>query len=177
MVFMNFRRLGETGIECSVVGLGTGRLASAAIGLSRSNAQKLIGVAEDCGINLIDTADSYAQGECEQIIGTALQGKRDRFILITKAGFSITVLGGGLRLMKPLAKRLLKHFRGGKNLASNIRSNVSRQNFAPDAIHKSIDASLQRLRTDYLDVFLLHSPPADVLLDEKLFELLRRLKQ
>lgn len=177
MITVNFRRMGDTGIECSVLGLGTGRLASAGGGLSRANAEKLIGVAEGCGINLIDTADSYAQGECEKIIGSALQGKRGRFIIITKAGYTFAALGGGLRLIKPLVKRALKYFQSGKNLASSIRSNVSRQNFAPEAIHNSINASLRRFRSDYIDIFLLHSPPAGVLLDETLFDLLRRVKQ
>jgi aryl-alcohol dehydrogenase-like predicted oxidoreductase len=177
MNFMNFRRMGDTGIECSVIGLGTGRLASAAGGLSRAAAGRLLGVAEDCGINLIDTADSYAQGECEKTIGAALQGKRSRFIVVTKAGYSFSTLGGGLRLLKPLAKRVLKYFKGGKKLAGNVRANVSRQDFNPVTIENSINASLQRLRTDYLDVFLLHSPPAQVLADVKLFDLLRRLKQ
>jgi aryl-alcohol dehydrogenase-like predicted oxidoreductase len=164
-------------MECSVIGLGTGRLASAAGGLSRAKASKLIGTAEDCGINLIDTADSYAQGECEKIIGAALKGKRGRFIIVTKAGYNFSAIGGGLRLIKPLAKRVFKYFKVGKTLAGNVRSNVSRQNFDPDTIRNCIDASLQRLATDYLDVFLLHSPPVHVLANEELFDLLRHLKQ
>src|SRR5580692_7208676 len=112
---MQFRRLGDSDINCSVIGLGTGRLASVSGGISRADAGRLIGVAEDCGINLIDTADSYAQGECEKIIGAALQGKRGKFILTTKAGHSFTALGGGLRVLKPMAKQVLKYFKGGKS--------------------------------------------------------------
>ena len=62
-VFMIFRPFGDTGINCSIIGLGTGRLASVSGGISRSGAGRLLGVAEDLGINLIDTADSYGQGE------------------------------------------------------------------------------------------------------------------
>ncbi|MDB6020912.1 MAG: Aldo/keto reductase [Pedosphaera sp.] len=175
--FMIFRRMGGTGIKCSIIGLGTGRLASAANGISGADAGRLLGVAEDCGINLIDTADSYAQGGSEKIIGAALQGKRSRFIITTKAGYCFSAVGGGLRLLKPLAKRVLKYFKGGKNLANIVRSNVSRQDFTPDAINRSIHGSLQRLRTDYLDFFLLHCPTLQAMSDARLFELLRQLKQ
>jgi len=174
---MIFRPLGATGINCSIIGLGTGRLASVSGGISRSGAGALLGVAEDLGINLIDTADSYAQGECEKRIGVALQGRRGKFIVTTKAGYCFSALGGGLRLIKPLAKRVLKYFKSGKNLASSVRSNVARQEFSSEAIRGCLEASLRRLQTDYVDIFLLHSPPAAVMADERLFELLRQFQK
>jgi aryl-alcohol dehydrogenase-like predicted oxidoreductase len=174
---MNFRPLGETGIKCSVVGLGTGRLASVSGGVSRKAAGELVGVAEECGINLIDTADSYGQGECEKILGQALSGKRGGFIICTKAGYSFSSLGGGLKFLKPLAKRVLKALKGGRKLAGNVRTSVSRQDFRPETIRNSVEASLRRLGTDYLDIFLLHTPPLAVMEDARLFEVLRGLKQ
>jgi aryl-alcohol dehydrogenase-like predicted oxidoreductase len=174
---MNFRRLGETGIECSVIGLGTGRLASVSGGISRNAAAELIGVAQESGINLIDTADSYGQGECEKIICRALQGRRDKFIISTKAGYGFSSLGGGLKFLKPLAKRVLKALKGGRKLAGNVRTSVSRQDFRPETIRNSVEASLRRLGTDYLDIFLLHTPPVTKMDDASLFEMLRGLKQ
>src|SRR5579872_5310093 len=146
---MKFRRVGDTDLDCSIIGLGTGRLASVSGGVSPAAAVRLLGVAEECGINLIDTADSYAQGECEKIIGRALQSDRGKFIVATKAGYCFSTLTGVVRFIKPLAKQVLKKFKGGRSLAGSVRTNVSRQDFAPGVIRSCIESSLQRLRTDY----------------------------
>lgn len=174
---MNFRRMGETGIDCSVIGLGTGRLASVSGGISRDAGERLVGVAEECGINLIDTADSYGQGMCEKIIGQALQRKRDRFVITTKAGIGFSSVGRGLSFLKPLVKPVLKALKGGRQLASNVRTSVSRHNFQPATIRNAIEGSLLRLGTDRVDIFLLHNPPVAAVEDEQLLELLRSLKQ
>jgi aryl-alcohol dehydrogenase-like predicted oxidoreductase len=83
-----------------------------------------------------------------------------------------------------MAKRVLKYFRKGKETtghirtsASNIRSSVSRQDFGVDAVRRAVERSLGRLRTDYIDIFLLHSPPVEVMADGALFEALRDLKR
>jgi aryl-alcohol dehydrogenase-like predicted oxidoreductase len=174
---MNFRRFGNTDINCSIIGLGTGRLASVSGGISRAAAARLVGTAEDYGINLIDTADSYGQGECEKLLGHALQGKRNKFIVTTKAGYTFSGLSGGLRFIKPLAKRVLKYFKGGKDLAGAVRGNVSRQDFSGGAIRSCVEASLQRLQTDYLDIFLLHTPPLPIMAEQPLWDLLRQLQR
>jgi aryl-alcohol dehydrogenase-like predicted oxidoreductase len=174
---MNFKPLGTTGINCSVVGLGTAGIASVSGGISQSAADRLIAVARDCGVNLIDTADSYAQGESEKRVGQAIHGERDKFIITTKAGFYFSPLGGGLLVLKPLVKRVLKCFKPGKSLVRSVRSFTTRQDFTPGYIRVRIEASLKRLKTDYLDIFLLHSPPPEALSDPLLFESLRAMQQ
>jgi aryl-alcohol dehydrogenase-like predicted oxidoreductase len=174
---MIFRRIGGTDLECSIIGLGTGRLASASGGISRSEAGRLLDGAAECGINWIDTADSYGQGECEKIIGAALCGQRDRFLITTKTGYCFSPLGAGLRWLKPLAKRVLKHFRNTRKLTGNVRAQVSRQDFSPLTIRRSVVASLERLQTDHVDFFLLHSPTLQAMNDSGIFETLQALKQ
>ena len=103
---MLFRPLGET--PCSVLGLGTGMLCSVSAGLSNATRQRLLETAAESGINLLDTADSYAQGDCESFRGGALRGRRDRFLITTKAGYQFAALGGLARLVKPLAKAVVQ---------------------------------------------------------------------
>ena len=109
---MNFRQLGDT--PCSVLGLGTGKLASLSTGLNDAERRRIFETAADCGINLIDTADSYAQGDCERFLGKVLRGRRERFLVATKAGFRFANLGGLARLLKPLARTLVRTLRSGR---------------------------------------------------------------
>ncbi|MEK7950837.1 aldo/keto reductase [Luteolibacter soli] len=147
----------------SKLGLGTGTLASWRGGLSAAVAGRLLDVASDSGINLIDTADSYASGECERLLGLLLRDRRGRFSIITKVGYVSADVPGPLHLLNPLFKKL-KHRLG------------ARQDFRPDSMARRLQRSLQRLKSDHVDAFLLHDPPAHVLSDGSLFHELSKLK-
>lgn len=79
---MEYRLLGRTGVRLSKLGLGTmmfgGELQTA------DESVRIIHRALDAGINFVDTADVYTDGESEDIVGRALQGRRDRVVLATK---------------------------------------------------------------------------------------------
>src|SRR5688572_10990594 len=80
---MRIRPLGRTGINVSPYCLGAmmfGKLANA----DHDDCARIIHKALDFGINFIDTADGYSQGESEEIVGKALKGRRDDVVLATK---------------------------------------------------------------------------------------------
>jgi hypothetical protein len=117
---MERRRLGGTDIVASVLGFG-----GSEIGYQRVSARtvaRLLGSALDAGLNVIDTAECYA--ESEALIGRAIGARRREFYLFTKCG----------------------HARGW-----------SRPDWRPASLFASIERSLRRLETDYLDLIQLHS--------------------
>src|SRR5579872_3387158 len=80
---MNYRTLGKTGIKVSPYCLGAmmfGGMGNA----DHDESIRIIHKALDAGINFIDTADRYSQGESEEIVGKALKGRRDNIVLATK---------------------------------------------------------------------------------------------
>ncbi len=90
---MKYRSFGSTGVEVSTQCLGTmtfGRLGSS----DPADCIPIINRALDGGINFIDTADVYSRGECEEIIGRAVQSRRDDVVLATKSYFP---MGGRLQ--------------------------------------------------------------------------------
>ena len=81
---MQYRTLGRTGVQVSTLVLGAMNFGQ--IGRTTSDeAAAIIDAALEAGINLIDTADMYSQGESEEIVGTAIAGRRDDIVLATKA--------------------------------------------------------------------------------------------
>ncbi len=87
---MQYRILGQTGLYVSALCLGTmtfgGRGIWQAIGrLAQAEADAIVGRAMDAGVNFIDTANVYSEGESERLLGVALKGKRERVIVATKA--------------------------------------------------------------------------------------------
>lgn len=151
---MQRRCLGKTGIEVSVLGLGTvkfGRNEGVNYPQSFSlpclnEMTALLDLAQSCGINLIDTAPAY--GASEEWLGKILKGKRDQWIICTKVG---------------------EEFKDG----------VSFFDFTETAIQKSITRSLSRLDTDYLDIVLVHSNGEDerLIFDYQVFSALEKMKQ
>ncbi|ADB29901.1 aldo/keto reductase [Kribbella flavida DSM 17836] len=83
---MRYRTLGATGIEVSVHCLGT--MMFGAVGNpDHADSIRIIHAALDSGVNFVDTADMYSAGESEEIVGKALQGRRDDVVLATKVHF------------------------------------------------------------------------------------------
>src|SRR5438105_3818243 len=84
---MQFRRLGESGLEVSILCLGTmmfGDRTDATV------AKAIVAHAQDAGVNFIDTADVYSNGASETIVGAAIRAERSRWILATKVGNVLT---------------------------------------------------------------------------------------
>jgi len=135
---MEFRRLGNSGLVVSVVGLGTNNLG---MKLDDAGSREVVHAALDAGITLFDTADSY--GASEERLGELLGGRRDDVVLATK-------FGGDVR------KRGLSN--GEDWGARGARRYVVR----------AVESSLRRLRTDWIDLYQLHRPDPGTPIEETL---------
>jgi aryl-alcohol dehydrogenase-like predicted oxidoreductase len=144
---MNYRTLGSTGLQVSAVGLGTMVHAGHFGPMDDNESLGAIDAALDLGINFIDTSDAYGAGYSEALLGRALRGRRDKVILATKGG---NVMVGADR---------------------------GKRNFDPSYIGRVMDESLQRLQTDYIDLYQLHNPTVDVIKSGNIWELLEKAKQ
>lgn len=130
--------LGSTGLKVSPLGLGTVKLGRNTKVKYPSPfalpddvaAANLIACAQDCGINLIDTAPAY--GSSEERLGALLKGQRDMWVIVTKVGEEFDNTTGH-----------------------------SRFDFSESHIRSSIERSLRRLRTEFLDCVLVHSDGND----------------
>lgn len=80
---MRYRSLGGTDLRVSALGLGANQLGRV---VDAAGARAIIDSAQELGVNFIDTAESYGEGASETLIGQALAGRRDRFIVATKTG-------------------------------------------------------------------------------------------
>ncbi len=158
---MQLREFGNTSLRVSELGLGCARIG----GVFQSDSKgflDLLSFAFDSGITFFDTADMYSQGESESLIGKALSKKRDRIVIATKAGYSLPSRRRWAGRVKPLLRpvvRLLKLRRD--QLPASSRGALS-QNFSPQYLQRAVEGSLRRLRTEYVDLLQLHSPPLEV---------------
>jgi aryl-alcohol dehydrogenase-like predicted oxidoreductase len=136
---MRYRPFGRTGLRVSVVGFGCWPMAGDRYGaIEDDEAVKAIHRALDRGVNCVDTAPAYGAGHSEEVVARALEGRRRDVILVTKCGVKVPPPGqpGPLR--------------------DASRANILRE----------IDASLRRLRTDWVDVLLVHWPDAATPVEE-----------
>ncbi|MFG1710000.1 aldo/keto reductase [Nonomuraea sp. M3C6] len=124
---MRYTRLGPAGPVVSAVGLGSLALSGAYGRVDPGEADRLVRRAVDAGVTLLDTADFYAAGQVESLIGHAIAGRADQVVVSTR---------GGARVLGPKGPVL---FDG-----------------RPDFLERSCDASLKRLRTDCIDLYYLH---------------------
>jgi aryl-alcohol dehydrogenase-like predicted oxidoreductase len=158
---MKRQAFGDTSLRVSEFGLGCARIG----GVFQSNAQgflDLLSFAFDSGITFFDTADMYSQGESESLIGKALRGKRDRIVIASKAGYSLPSRRRWVARVKPLVRPLVRLLKIRRDQLPSGSSGALSQDFSPKYLRTAVEGSLRRLRTDYLDILQLHSPPLEV---------------
>ena len=131
------RRLGDSEIEVSVIGLGCNNFGRR-LDLDRTAA--VLDAALDAGITLFDTADVYGDGNSERLMGEVLEGRREELVLATKFGWELSGAGGA-----PDAPRGSREY-----------------------IRWAIEGSLQRLRTDRIDLYQYHHPDGITPLEDTL---------
>jgi aryl-alcohol dehydrogenase-like predicted oxidoreductase len=134
---MRTKTLGKTGIEVSEVGFGCWAIGGpASLGkmqtgwgkVDDTDSLKALEAAFDCGINFYDTADVYGDGHSEQLVAKAFAKRRPQVVIATKGG----------------------------NLTDE--NGEWQKNFSGDFLVHRIEDSLRRLRTDYIDLYQLHTP-------------------
>ncbi|MCY3947223.1 MAG: aldo/keto reductase [Anaerolineaceae bacterium] len=83
---MQLRRLGSSGVRVSAIGLGSNQFGGV---VDQNGVHNILSLARELEINLIDTANAYTGGESERLLGRALRGQRDSFLVATKAFFPV----------------------------------------------------------------------------------------
>lgn len=131
------RKLGRSGIEVSALGLGCWAIGGEMYmdgkadgwgNIDDGESIRAINKALELGVNFLDTADAYGVGHSEEVIGKVIAGKREKVVISTKFGYF-----------------------GNESTRTLHGININ-----PDYIERACDASLKRLSTDYIDLYLLH---------------------
>jgi aryl-alcohol dehydrogenase-like predicted oxidoreductase len=136
---MTYRRLGDSGLVVSVVGIGCNNFGRK---LDLDGTRAVVDAALDAGINFFDTADIYGepQGSSEELLGQVLKGRRDDVVVATKFGMDMHGLNGP------------------DHGARGARRYIAR----------AVEASLRRLDTDHIDLYQMHEPDPGTPIDETL---------
>lgn len=148
-----------TDLATSRLGFGTAALMAR---LGRRESVRLLEVAHDAGIDHLDTARSYGYGEAEAAVGQFLAGRRDRVTVTTKVGMLPPRRSRGLAAAKSLARAAVARAPALRPLVRRpAKSLVRSGRFAPAEARSSLETSLRELRTDHVDILLLHEcrPP------------------
>ena len=150
---MKTKELGKSGLALTRVGLGTWAIGGSGWQFgwgSQDDRDSIATVHEalDLGINWIDTAAVYGLGHSEEIVGRAVAGRRDRVILATKCG----------RMTDP----------GSTTIVSRLKA---------ESVRKELEASLRRLKTDFIDLYQIHWPDPDPDIEEGWEEIAKAVKE
>jgi D-threo-aldose 1-dehydrogenase len=139
----------------TILGFGTTRLMGAATSKERL---ALLETAFESGIRHFDTAPYYGYGESERILGNFIAGKREQLTITTKFGMQAPAMVKS-RMVNLMARRILRVFPFMRKTLSRKAQKLSKKGaFSPAEARRSLDQSLVALKTDHVDLFLLHEP-------------------
>ncbi len=143
---LKYRRLGKSDIKVSEIGFGAWTIGLDWWGkkIEDDEAIRMLKRAFDKGINFFDTGDMYGKGKSEKLIGIAFKGMRNDVVYSSKWGYDMYN-------------------------AEQIGHNELPQKHNVDYLQYALDKSLERLQTDYMDVYSLHNPKMQAVTNRELF--------
>jgi aryl-alcohol dehydrogenase-like predicted oxidoreductase len=143
---MKYRRLGKSGLRVSEIGFGAWTIGLDWWGkkIDDVEAVRMLKKAYDVGINFFETADMYGKGKSERLMGEAFKDMRNEVIYSTKWGYDLYG-------------------------AEQIGHQELPQKHDPEFLQVALKKSLERLQTDYVDVYSLHNPKMDAIQNDELF--------
>lgn len=145
---MKYRRLGRTGLKVSVIGLGTWQFGGEwGKTFTQEEVNAILRRAKELGINFIDTAECYGDHLSEALIGQAIRGERDRWVVATKFGHK---------------------FHGFRDRT---------EHWSAAEVRQQLEESLKALQTDYIDLYQFHSGTDEVFDNDELWTMLDKEKQ
>ena len=146
---MKYKKLGKSGIKVSEIGFGAWTIALNWWGkeIDEDEAKRMLKKAYDLGINFFETGDMYGKGKSERLIGETFKDMRDEIVISTKYGYDF------------------------KN-ADQIGHTELPQQFDVEFTKNALKNSLERLQTDYVDVYGLHNPKFNHIRDDNIFQTL-----
>ena len=135
---MKYMQIGKSDLQVSKIGLGTWAIGGGSWWGDNDDVESIrtIHAALDLGLNLVDTAPVYGMGHSEEVVGKAISDRREKVILSTKCGLMFDRTEGSYYFS-----------RDGKDVYKNL---------SKSAIVDSVDQSLRRLKTDYIDIMFTH---------------------
>lgn len=162
-------KLADDGRVTTRLGYGCSSIMGA---LNRVQSLRLLDAAYDAGIRHFDVAPMYGYGEAENCLGEFLERHRESVTVTTKYGIAPPKRGGALRAARRVVGPLVQRIPGLKKrlakAAGAVAAPAERAKFSADEARQSLENSLRALRTDFIDIWLLHEAEAADLRDESL---------
>jgi len=146
---LKYKKLGKSGIKVSEIGFGAWTIALNWWGkeIDEDEAKRMLKKAYDLGINFFETGDMYGKGKSERLIGETFKDMRDEIVISTKYGYDF-------------------------QNADQIGHTELPQQFDLEFAKNALKNSLERLQTDYVDVYGLHNPKLNHIKDDSIFQTL-----
>jgi len=149
---MKYKILGKSGIKVSEIGFGAWTIGLDWWGkkIEEEEAKRMLKKAYDVGINFFETADMYGKGKSEKLIGEVFKGMRNEIVISSKYGYDFSNV-------------------------EQIGHAELPQHFDEKFTQKALEASLERLQTNYIDSYGMHNPKIDQIRNNQPFEIFDKL--
>ena len=171
------RPFGDTGMTVSALGLGGSTFGGGLQFHDQKEIRRIIEAACDAGVTFFDTSPSYGGGASETVMGRALSDRRDKVVIATKGGVTMSRWGAlAIRLrpfMRPVRSALSHVPRRKLNV---MRARHTHYSYEPAEMRRQLEDSLRRLRTEYVDLYQFYNVTETALQRDDLFEVMSRFK-